>query len=48
MPTSSPMIKLDRDIESVKCQSCSSVFFTYLSVAIPSLFMIEDDDPIFM
>ena len=47
MPASSPMLKLDREIESVKCQSCSSVFFTYLSVVIPSSFMKEEDDPTF-
>ena len=48
MSAGSPMLKLDREIESIKCQSCSSVFFTYLYVAIPSLFMKEEDDPFFM
>ena len=48
MPGSSPMLKLDKEIESVKCQSCSRVFFTHLYVVIPSLFMKEDDDPFFM
>ena len=44
----SPMLKLDRE----KYRASMSVFqwciFTYLSVAIPSLFMKEKDDPLFM
>ena len=48
MPADTPMLKLDKEMESVKCQSCSRVFFIYLIVAIASLYMKEDDDPLFM
>ena len=48
MLAGSLMLKLDKEMDSVKCQSCSRVFFTYLTVAIASLFMKKDDDPLFM
>ena len=48
MPAGFPMLKLDREIESVKCQSCSRVFFTYLYVVIPFLFIKEEDNQLFM
>ena len=42
------MLKLDREIESTKCQSCRRIFFICISVVIPSLFMKEEDDPLLM
>ena len=47
MSAGSPMLKLDKEIESVTV-SLSIVYFPSLSVAIPSLFMKEEDDPLFM
>ena len=45
MPVGSMMLKLDREIKSVKVfQLC---MFTYIYVAIPSLFMKEEDDPLY-
>ena len=48
MPTNFPMLKLDREIESVNVSLLVVYFFTYLYVSIPSLFMKDEDDPLFM
>ena len=48
MPTGSPMLKLNREIESVKKSVLQAYIFTYLSVAIHSLSMKKEDDPLFM
>ena len=48
MPTDSPMLKLDREIESVKMSVLQAYIFPYLSVAITSLYIKEDDDPLFI
>ena len=46
MPIGSMMLKLDKEIKSVKVfQLC---MFTYIYVSIPSLFMKEEEDPLFM
>ena len=45
--TDFPMLKLDREIKSIDV-SLAVVYFTYLSIAIFSLFMKEEDDPLFM
>ena len=42
------MLKLDKEIESVKMLVLQTYICTYLSVAIASLYMKEDDDPLFM
>ena len=48
MSADSPMLKLDREIESVKMSVLQAYIFSYLSVAIASLYMKEDNDPLFM
>ena len=44
----SPMLKLDKEINSVKMSVLQAYIFTYLSIAIPFLFMKEKDHPLFM
>ena len=46
VPVSSLMLKLDKEIESVNV-SLSVVYF-YIPFSIPSLFMKEEEDPLFM
>ena len=41
------MLKLCKEIESVKLSVLQAYIFTYLFVVVPSLFMKEDDDPFF-
>ena len=48
MPSDSPMLKLGREIESVKMSVLQAYIFTYLYVVIASLYIKEDDDPLFM
>ena len=48
MPDGSQMLKLGREIESVKMPVLQAYIFTYLFVVIASLYMKEDDDPLFM
>ena len=48
VPTDSSMLKLGREIESVKMSVLQVYIFTYLFVSITSLFMKKDDDPLFM
>ena len=42
------MLKLGREIESVKMSVLQAYIFTYLFVSIASLFMKKDDNPHFM
>ena len=42
------MLKLGREIESVKMSVLQAYIFTYLSLSITPLFMKKDDDPLFM
>ena len=46
--TGSSMLKLDREIESVNVSLSVVYFFTYPFVAIPSLFMKEEEEPLFI
>ena len=48
MPTDSLMLKLDKEIENVKMSVLQAYIFTYIYVAIASLYMKEVDDPLFM
>ena len=49
MTIGSPMLKLDREIESVKMSVLHAyLFFFHLSITIASLYLKEDDDPLFM
>ena len=48
MPAGSLMLKLGREIENVKMSVLQTYIFTYIHVAIASLYMKEDDDPLFM
>ena len=48
VPTTSPMLKSDREIEREKCVSFLVGYPMSFLVAIPSLFMKEEDDPFFM
>ena len=47
VPTSSPMLKLEREMESRKMSVLHAYIFTYLSLSIAFLFMKKDDDPLF-
>ena len=48
VPVGSPMLKLDKEMESVKkCQSCSRIFFTYLFLSVTSLFTKEGSSSTF-
>ena len=45
----SPMLKLVKEIESVLTVSLASVYFSHsFFLALPSLFIMNDDDPLFM
>ena len=48
MPAGSLMLKLGREIESIKMSVLQTYNFTYLYVVIASLYMKKDDDPLFM
>ena len=48
MSTGSPMLKLGREVESVKMSVLQAYIFPYLYVAIASLYTKEVDDPLFM
>ena len=48
MSAGSPMLKLGREIESVKMLVLQVYIFAYLFLSIASLFMKKDDDPLFM
>ena len=48
MPAGSPMLKLDREINNVKKSILQAYIFTYIYVVIPSLFIKEEDDPLFI
>ena len=48
MHANSPMLKLDREIESIEMSVLQAYIVTYLFVSIASLFMKEDDDPLYM
>ena len=49
MSASSPVLKLNKEVESVKknCQSCSRIFFTYLSLSVTSFFYEEGSSSTF-
>ena len=46
--TDSPILKLVREIESVKMSVLQAYIFPYLLLSLPPLFMKNDDDPLFM
>ena len=48
MPTGSRMLMLDRERGNTKMLVLQAYILTYLSIAIASLFMKEDCDPLFM
>ena len=48
MHVGSLILKLGREIESIKMLVLQVYNFTYLSVVIASLYMKEDDDPFFL
>ena len=47
MPAGSLMLKLYKEIENVNVNFLVVYFHTF-SIAIPSIFMKEEDDPLFM
>ena len=48
MPTGSLMLKLDKETKSINIRFLAVSVPPPLSVVIPSLFMEEDDGPLFM
>ena len=48
MPTGSSMLKVGREMESIKMSILHACIFSYIFLSIASLFMKKDDNPLLM